>query len=194
MAKGRVFRFPAWCATPYDDFSGCTSCEMYGDCELQTSYQILEASKAFFFAYELLLDNSHYPWFAHSHEEYEIRWGKNKDKLGQPSLLFTIATNGAMAAELALKYLTFREQHSFVQTHKLDQLFGNLPPQDKAEILRRLEQRTDTCEEVLMKTINIFSDVFTEARYHFSLGNKGISILFDDFVRVVQEYAIEAFH
>lgn len=194
MAKKNIFRFPAWCTTPSDDFSACATCSMGDRCELSTCHQILEASKGFFYAYELLLDNSHYPWFSHSQEEFAKRREKNFDKLDQPSLLFTIATNGAMATELALKYLIFRDAHEFVQTHKLDRLFNDLPLADREEILRRIEQRTGTSGDVFEKTLTIFSDVFTEARYHFSLGNKGISVLFDDFTRVVQEYAIEVFH
>lgn len=195
MASKNRFKFPAWCTTPSDDFSACTACAGNSDCVLQTSHQILVASKGFFYTYELLLKDSAYPWFVRSQEERARRLRESVDKLDQPSLLHAIVVNGSMATELALKYLTYRDAREFVQTHRLDLLLNNLPSKDRQEILSRLEKRAGMSEEVCEKAIAIFSNAFTEARYFFSPGNnKGISFLFDDFVRVVHEYAIEVFY
>ena len=194
MARNKHFRYPAWCTTQPRDVSYCDACPNQEDCNLQTCFQILQASKGFFYAYELLLANSHYPWFSHSEEEFAERRERNLEKLDQPSLLYAIATNGAMSAELALKYLTYRENHDFLETHKLDHLFNGLPQEDRNEILLRIEQQTGTGSKVFIKTLIGFSDVFTEARYFFSLGNKGVSVLFDGFTCVVHEYANEVFN
>ena len=194
MAKKSYFRFPAWCTTPSDDFSACAACNGNDDCELQTCYQILEASKGFFYTYELLLKDSKYPFFERSQEKAAERIAEGAAKLGQPTLFYSIVVNGSMATELALKYLTYRDTHEFVQTHRLDLLFKDLPPKDREEILLRIRKQTGTSDEVFERSLDTFASAFNEARYFFSLGNKGVSFFFDDFTRVVHEYAIETFH
>ena len=127
MSGAKCFRFPAWCDTPSDDFSSCEACGIQEDCDLQTGYQILVDSDGFFYAYELLLKDTRQPIFIRDQEEYEKKLGESVEKIGQPPMLYAIVTNGAMAAELAMKYLTYRRYHEFVQHHRLDRLFEGLP-------------------------------------------------------------------
>ena len=193
ISRNRRFKHPAWCKTPSDDFSACAECGMNSDCSLQTCYQILVACKGFYYTYRLLLSDTRDPIFVRTAKERKEKLESNANKGDQPPLMYAIVANGAMAAELALKYLAFHEHHEFAQSHKLDVLLAGLAVKDREAIQSEFELRTGVSMGVFKKSLEGFSNAFNEARYFFSYGNKGISFHFDDFVRIVCEYASNDF-
>lgn len=192
ISKDR-FRFPPWCKTPSNDFVTCKTCGIKDNCELQIHHQLLEACKGFYYTYKLLLEETRHPIFTHSQEELEEKINRNSDKWDQPQLFYVILTNGALAAELAIKFLTFQQKHNFIEDHKLDVLFNDLPPKDQNEILSRIKQQTGIDRKLFREMLKNFSDAFVKARYFFAQEENGISNLFDDFVRIVCEYAVEVY-
>lgn len=185
------FRFPPWCKTPSDDLVACKTCGIKDNCELQIHHQLLEDCKGFYYTYKLLLEETRHPIFTHSQEELEEKINRNAYKWDQPQLFYVILTNGALAAELAIKFLTFHQKHGFIEDHKLDVLFNDLPPKDQNEILSRIKQQTGIDRKLFKEMLKNFSDAFKKARYFFAQEEKGISNSFDDFVRIVCEYAVE---
>ena len=185
------FRFPPWCKTPSDDLVACKTCGIKDNCELQIHHQLLEDCKGFYYTYKLLLEETRHPIFTHSQEELEEKINRNAYKWDQPQLFYVILTNGALAAELAIKFLTFHQKHDFIEDHKLDVLFNDLPPKDQNEILSRIKQQTGIDRKLFKEMLKNFSDAFKKARYFFAQEEKGISNSFDDFVRIVCEYAVE---
>ena len=158
---------------------------------MQINHQLLEDCKGFYYTYKLLLEETRHPIFTHSQEELAEKIERNVDKWDQPMLFYVILTNGALAAELAIKYLTFRRKHDFVEDHKLDLLFDDLPLKDQKEILSRVKRQTGIDREVFEKILGNFANTFMKARYFFSQEENGVSNTFDDFVRIVCEYAVE---
>lgn len=185
------FEFPHWCKTPSDEFTLCKSCDIKENCDLQINHQILEDCRGFYYTYRLLLDESIHPYFTHTKEEFMEKVERNVDKCDQPLLFYVILTNGAVAAELAMKYLIFRNKHDFKEYHRLDLLFEDLLPTDQKEILSKIKYQTGTNDESFKKALKTFSETFVKARYFFDTENTGINNLFDDFVRVVCDYAVD---
>lgn len=187
------FKFPSWCKTPSDDFSACKICKIKEQCNLQINYLILADCNGFYYTYKLLLKETIFPIFTHSQKELEEKIKRNITKLDQPQLFYTIITNGALAVELAMKYLIFRQKHEFKEEHKLNLLFESLPLKDKNEILERIKQTTGKDSKSFRKSLEKFSEVFVKARYFFAHENKGINNLFDSFVQIVCDYANEIY-
>lgn len=112
-------------------------------------------------------------------------------RLGRPFLQIPQWTNGAFAAELALKFLFAREGQSYGNIHNLKDLFYNLPEIHKAELLNRIKTQAYQSERTLEIQLSGFSNAFAKSRYFFEYGSFGFSGLFDSFVKIICEYAFE---
>lgn len=111
--------------------------------------------------------------------------------MSRPSLMIPEWTNGAFAAELALKSLFAREHQSYAKLHDLANLFHNLPEIHKTELLHRIKTQAYQTEETIEAQLTDFSNAFVKSRYFFEHGSFGLTGLFDPFVKIVCEYALE---
>ena len=87
-------------------------------------------------------------------------------------------TNGAFAVELAMKFLYAREHKSYDNIHNY-------------ELLDRIKMQAHQTEETIEAQLPFFSDAFVRSRYFFEHGSFGLSGLFEPFVKIVCEYALE---
>lgn len=153
---------------------------------------IFVACKSFYFTYSLLEPYNRIPQSSGCDDEQfrkELDQYFNEIK-ERPSLLFPWIVNGALAAELALKFLTFRETHTFRITHDLKQLYLDLPPVHRTQLLTRLKAQAHQNEETLMLNLEVFKRAFENFRYPFEK-SVGINNVFHDFVNVLYEYSFE---
>lgn len=170
----------------------CIACHDRGKCDAQTSHMILVDCKSFYYTYNLLEPYNRMPQLTGSEEEQKKQIEQYFEEYQKhPTLLFPYIVNGALASELALKFLTFRETKSFKTTHNLKELYRELPPVHKKELLAQLKIKAHQNEETLMQNLETFSDAFVVFRYPFGRDSFGISGIFHDFVKIVCEYAFQ---
>lgn len=123
----------------------------------------------------------------HWKEHYE--WIKRQGQL--PGLITSPkVVNGAIACELALKYLTLKETATFEQIHDLAKLFHSLPQQHKEALLKEIYPRLHQNEGTFEFCLNQISDSFVKWRYPFERDVVGTTDFFDGFVSIVCEYAL----
>lgn len=111
--------------------------------------------------------------------------------MSRPALMFPEYTNGAFAAELALKFLFAREHQSYAKLHDLAELFYHLPTVHKTELLHRLKIQAHQSEKTIADQLLAFSNAFVKSRYYFEHGSFGLTGLFAPFIKIVCEYALE---
>lgn len=170
----------------------CTNCLNRDKCDGQTSHLILVDCKSFYYTYNLLEPYNRMPELTGNEEQHkEIMEQYFEEHEKHPTLLFPWIVNGALASELALKFLTFRETQSFKTTHNLRELYRKLPPVHKVELLERFKTQAHQNEETLMQNLGTFAEAFIYYRYPFGRGSFGMSGIFHDFVKIVCEYAFE---
>lgn len=170
----------------------CIECPDRDKCDTQTSHLILVDCKSFYYTYNLLEPYNRMPELTGNEEQQkEIIERYFEEHKKHPTLLFPWIVNGALAAELALKFLTFRETQSFKTTHNLRELYRELPTIHKSELLERLKTQAHQNEETLTQNLKTFAEAFVCFRYPFGRGSFGISGIFHDFVKIVCEYAFE---
>lgn len=170
----------------------CIGCPDRDKCDAQTSHLILVDCKSFYYTYNLLEPYNRMPELTENEEQQkEIMEQYLEEHEKHPILLFPWIVNGALAAELALKFLTFRETKSFETTHDLRKLYRQLPTVHKSELLERLKIQAHQNEETLTQNLESFAEAFVCFRYPFGRGSFGINGIFHDFVKIVCEYAFE---
>lgn len=98
--------------------------------------------------------------------------------------------NGSFACEMALKYLIVRRKCEFNKTHKLYELFQDLPTKDKETLEKQLNSFSSYFITDLNSEIKALSNNFIDFRYTFSFKNLSISIFFKSFVETICDYAI----
>lgn len=177
------------CPTPN---IACNECQWSDSCQGTTLYCLLVDCKAFYYVYCWLAQENQMPVHDGSQEKFEAEIECYLEKqLRRPFLRIPQWTNGAFAAELALKFLFAREDKSYVNIHNLKDLFYNLPEIHKLELLNRIKTQAHQTEKTLEIQLSDFSDAFVKSRYFFEYGSFGFSGLFDSFVKIVCEYALE---
>lgn len=144
--------------------------------------------KSFYYTYNLLEPYNPIPKLTDDVEEIE-HYFEEQEKCTM--LVFPCIVNGALAAELALKFLTFHETKSFKKTHNLKELYNKLPPVHKAELLVRLKTQANQNEKTLIQNLETFDEAFVCFRYPSEKDSVGISGIFHNFVKIVCEYAFE---
>ena len=155
-------------------------------------YGILLACKSFYYTYQQLRKQS---LFAHQYESNEEKLARLDAELmsteERPFLFPALATNGSLAAELALKYLVAKETGILKKGHYLSDLYFNQLPQQHRNALNELLFRDAHQNEATLKSNLLQYDKhFEQARYFYEKDAIGISGFFDDFVRIVCDYAI----
>ena len=153
---------------------------------------ILADCKSFYYVYCLLEQEGKVPIYEGDQEKFEKELSCYcKKQMEQPAIAIPKWTNGALAAELALKFLFAKEQKIYSKQHCLDDLFYHLPEIHKTELLIRIKEQTHQTEEMIEAQLPVFSDAFIKSRYFFEYGTFGLTGLFDPFVKIVCEYALE---
>ena len=113
-----------------------------------------------------------------------------KEHEGIPYLEPQLVVNGTIAAELALKAITFKEKREFEYGHNLRQLFYQLPEPHKSILTEKICKEARQNEETLLINLNNIADLFEDYRYYFEHSAIGYSNFLNDFIHIVCDYAI----
>lgn len=109
---------------------------------------------------------------------------------GIPDLIPQFVVNGAFAAELALKAITFKERREFEYCHNLHRLFYQLPEPHKTVLIEKICRELHQNEETLSISLKNIADLFENFRYCFEHRVVGFSNFFNDFIHIICDYAI----
>lgn len=170
----------------------CSECPINDSCQEETAYAILCNCKSFYYVYCWLVQENQIPIHDGNQKKFEAEMESYlKRQLGRPFLQIPQWTNGAFAAELALKFLFALEGKSYGNIHNLKDLFYNLPEIHKVELLNRIKTQANQSERTLEIQLSDFSNAFAQSRYFFEYGSFGFSGLFDSFVKIICEYTFE---
>ena len=183
--------------TSFRPMPQCSSCERLAQCRenqfFVTMDNILFDCKGFYHVFKKIEEFNSYPFFDGGDMETYIQEVNLYEERHQsvPCLLMAEAANGALAAELALKYLIFRENHSFDCIHDLKELFYRLPEPHMTVLTNKIY--TELCQAAwsLDKNLQQISDIFEHARYSFSRNaNFGFTNFFTGFVHIICDYTL----
>ena len=183
--------------TSFRPMPQCSSCERLTQCQenqfFVTLDNILFDCKGFYHVFKRIEEFDNPPLFDGGDIEAHIEEANLYEERHRnvPCLLMAEAANGALAAELALKYLIFRENQSFDCIHNLKELFYQLPEPHKTVLTDRIY--TELCQAAwsLDKNLQQISDIFAHARYSFSRNiGFGFTNFFTGFVHIVCDYAL----
>lgn len=173
--------------------SQCDVCEYRKKCEegnnsLTVKMIILEC-ESFYYLFKQLEEFEKLPFLVLSENKETIDDYKKRHE-GMPSLTLPFVENGAFAAELALKFLIFKEKGSFDCTHNLQCLFEQLPDCHKNVLIEMICEQAHQNKETLKLNLANISNLFEDFRYAFGKEHLGYTNFFNEFVHIVCEYAI----
>ena len=118
----------------------CSSCPEKEACEKCIADGILIGCKSFYYVFRYLDEETRMPVYTGDQKQYETAIDDYiKKRAEQPCLQIPKWTNGAFAAELALKYLYFREKRRYGGIHGLYELFYGLPEIHNVELVNRIK-------------------------------------------------------
>ena len=153
--------------------------------------EIVVDCEGFYYIFKELEKFEKYPAFdgnIEKHTEEMLAYEKTHD--GLPYLTPPLIVNGALAAELALKFLSFKENSEFECTHNLQRLFELLPDCHKTILTEIICKQAHQNEDTLKLNLSNIKNLFEDMRYFFSKESVGYSGFFYDFVHIVCDYAI----
>ncbi len=180
---------------PFTPMSKCAACEHLEQCRnsdnsLTVKMMVLEC-ESFYYLFKRLEEFEKFPTFCESMEKnQESIDDYAKQHEGIPSLKSPLVVNGALAAELALKFLIFKEMGSYECIHNLRRLFEQLPDCHKNVLTEIIYKQAHQNEETLKFNLTNISNLFEDFRYSFGKEQLGYSGFFNEFVDIVCEYAI----
>lgn len=175
----------------------CSSCGRLAQCQENQFFVTLDSilfdCKGFYHVFKKIEEFDSYPSLNEENMETHIEEAKRFEERHRnvPCLLMAEGANGALAVELALKYLIFRENRSFDCIHELHDLFYQLPEPHKTVLTNRIY--TQLCQNAgsLDKNLQQISGIFEHARYSFSKDTGfGFTNFFTGFVHIVCDYAL----
>lgn len=163
----------------------CVNCKRFEECcakdNVLTTELILLDCESFYYVFKCL-------------EEVEKRpvldGNLKKQHEGIPYLTQPCIVNGALAVELALKFLTFKENESFECIHNLQKLFEKLPDCHKKILIERICREAHQDEVTLTIKLSDIANLFEDFRYSFGKESLGFSNFFFEFVHIVCDYAL----
>lgn len=173
----------------------CAACEHLEQCtnsnnSMTIKLMVLEC-ESFYHLYKQLEEFEKMPTLCESLEKsQEIIDDYVKRHEDIPSLRSPLVVNGALAAELALKFLIFKEMGSYECIHNLHSLFEQLPDCHKNALTEMIYKQAHQNEETLKINLTNISNLFEDFRYSFGKEQLGYSGFFYEFVHIVCEYAI----
>ena len=174
----------------------CQSCEKASNCEfLKTLHQkpfdargILLNSKAFYAVFYELEKCYCTPF------DNDERIQQYREKLNAGNHLYldpALVTNGVLAAELAMKALTFKETGTFDCTHDLDRLFYALPDKYRLELSDIIKEKSHQNDNTIKAQLETTSGFFVNWRYSFEREAIGYTNFLNEFIHIVCEYAFK---
>lgn len=173
----------------------CAACEHLEQCtnsnnSMTIKLMVLEC-ESFYHLYKQLEEFEKMPTLCESLEKsQEIIDDYVKRHEDIPSLRSPLVVNGALAAELALKFLIFKEMGSYECIHNLHSLFEQLLDCHKNALTEMIYKQAHQNEETLKINLTNISNLFEDFRYSFGKEQLGYSGFFYEFVHIVCEYAI----
>ena len=180
---------------PFTPKEKCRNCEHLERCRnssgLLAVNGILLDCEEFYYIFKNLEKYARHPIFDGDMEKYKDQiLAYEAEHEGVPSLTAPLIVNGAFAAELALKFLIFKENGEFDCIHDLQQLFDSLPDCHKIPLTEIIFQQAHQNEETLQTNLSRIKNLFEDMRYFFSNESVGYSNFFNEFVYIVCDYAI----
>ena len=180
---------------PFTPKPKCAACEHLEQCRssdnsLTIKLMVLEC-ESFYYIFKRLEEFEKIPTLGESMEKNQENIDYyEKQHEGIPSLTWPLVVNGALAAELALKFLIFKEMGSYECIHNLQRLFKQLPDCHKNVLAERIYKQAHQNEETLEFNLTNISNLFEDFRYSFGKDHLGYTGFFYEFVNIVCEYAI----
>ena len=176
---------------PFTTQERCLNCNQLEQCKHNdqslTAKEIVLDCEGFYYVFKKLEQFEQRPKFNDNLKEYRDAITVYEEKhMGVPFLSPTLVVNGALAAELALKFLIFKENGEFDCIHNLQKLFEQLPACHKATLTEIIYQQAHQNEETLRINLPNIANLFEDYRYIFGKEHIGFSnfltILFISFV------------
>lgn len=172
----------------------CQSCDKAADCEFlkllfQKPYDasgVLLDCKAFYIVFCELEERCRIP----DDPEEKKRYHEESDAGLRPYLDPAMVTNGALAAELALKALTLKETGTYDCIHDLDKLFYALPETHKTALSSLIKKKACQNDATLKKNLETISLFFQKWRYFFQHETVGYTNFLPEFIHIVCDYAL----
>ena len=172
----------------------CQSCDKAADCDFlkllfQKPYDasgVLLDCKAFYIVFCELEERCRIP----DDPEEKKRYHEESDAGLRPYLDPAMVTNGALAAELALKALTLKETGTYDCIHDLDKLFYALPETHKTALSSLIKKKACQNDATLKKNLETISLFFQKWRYFFQHETVGYTNFLPEFIHIVCDYAL----
>lgn len=180
---------------PFTPKEKCRNCKHLERCRngdsLLTAKVIMLDCEEFYYIFKKLEEYERHPIFDGDMERYKDQiYAYEAEHRGVPPLTAPFIVNGALAAELALKFLIFKENGEFDCIHDLQRLFESLPSCHKTPLTGIICQQAHQNEETLQDNLSNIKNLFEDMRYFFSCESVGFSGFFVEFVHIVCNYAI----
>lgn len=190
MSKPRVFS-----GTMIDTNNKCKECEKKDECtksnQKLTAYGILLDCEGFYYVFSNLEKIEERPKISNDIEQNRKEIDEYIQKRENiPFLTPPLVTNGALALELAMKFLIFYENKKFECGHNLAVLFSQIPEVHRKVLMRKIYQEMFQNEITFNDNIRNIANIFTDYRYFFEHESIGYSSFFTDLVHLVCDYAI----
>ena len=154
-----------------------------------TTEGIMENCSSFYYVFCKLEENTKIPHGDETAMKKFIEKKKNEKILDIPNLKVAEVVNGAMAFELALKYLYCIETAQYIRGHNLLDLFDKLTVTDKKEILNNILIKTHHDENTFRHNLKLLSNSFHDWRYCFEKEYVSVAGSFNNFIHIVYAYA-----
>lgn len=189
---GKVRKF---CGVTMPQNEKCVDCPKNKDCKKEnnafTAKIVLLDCEGFYYVFKKLEAFDTYPRFDGNAEKHEQDWQEYEEKHKDvPFLTPTVIVNGTLAAELALKFLIFKENGEYECGHNLQTLFNQLPEPHKTVLLERIYKEAHQNADTLALNLPNISNLFEEYRYYYEYNGLGFSNFLNDFIHIVCDYAI----
>lgn len=190
MSKRRKFT-----GVPLHSMQKCLECENLSQCQTDnnmiTASAILVDCEAFYYIFRQIEDIEKRPIFNGDIDKYvkavEYYEESHKDI---PFLTPPLVANGALAVELALKFLIFKENGAFECIHNLKKLYEQLPEPHKTRLTNQIFAEAHQNSQTLDMNLSNISNLFEDYRYFFSKASVGFSGFFNDFIHIICNYAL----
>lgn len=180
---------------PFMPAPKCATCEQFEQCHnrnnILTGRQMVVVCEGFYYLFKRLEEFDKLPAFGESIEKnQEFMDEYERQHEGIPSLRSPLVVNGALAAELALKFLIFMEKGSYECIHNLQHLFEQLPNCHKDVLTEMIYKQAHQNKETLKVNLANIANLFEDFRYSFGKEQLGYSGFFYEFVHIVCDYVI----
>lgn len=190
MRRKRVFS-----GLVVDDKEKCTSCDHRDECirsnQALTAYGILIDCEAFYYVFCEIERAEQLPIFDSDIDKYKKEFAEYYEVYKSiPFLMPALMTNGALAFELAMKFLIFNENGEFECGHDLAALFSQMPKLHSEKIKQRVYKELVQDENTFIRNMEQISNVFVDGRYFFEHEGVGYTSFFTGLVHITCDYVL----